>query len=230
MLSFTRQWAESFAWALLEAESRAPVWAGSGFCPKSVCEHHWREKQIRANSHAVYTDAMLSFHSVTPSIKLFTIYALLYRAYIFNHFSWRLPCPSAARGFSRRPSPFPGRDFCLAAKQRSGLSKAVGRGDEENQSKGAKVIPRLLSQPLSATITIQPIAVAVYMSTEVMKALPLLCCGSFHRSQAGGAGWLEMKKRPLQISCGRWEVRTKGSTECNYGSDITPNMQECLLL
>lgn len=96
--------------------------------------------------------------------------------------------PSAARGFPQRPSPLPGRDFCLAAKQRGGLSKAVERGDEEKQSKGAKVIPCLLFQLLSATVTIQPVAVAAYMSTEVMKALPLLCCGSFHRSQAGGAG------------------------------------------
>lgn len=68
-----------------------PLLVCSGFSPKKVCEHHWREKQIRANSQAMYTDATLSFHSVTPSVKPFTIYALLLRACVFNHFSQHSP-------------------------------------------------------------------------------------------------------------------------------------------
>lgn len=66
----------------------SPLLACSGFSPKKVHEHWWREKQIWENSHAIYT-ATLSFHSVSPSLKPFTIYALL-RACIFNHFSHHL--------------------------------------------------------------------------------------------------------------------------------------------
>lgn len=47
-------------------------------------------------------------------------------------------------------------------------------------------------------ITIQAVDIAVYVSMEVMKALPLLGWGSFHGSQAGGAGWLEMGKDPCK--------------------------------
>lgn len=68
----------------------------------------------------------------------------------------------------------------------------------KSNQRGPKVIPRLLFQLLSAMITIQAVDIAVYTSREVMKALPLLGCGSFHRSQAGGAGWLEMEKDPCK--------------------------------
>lgn len=71
-----------------------------GFSPKKVCEHYWRENQIGANSHAIYTDARLSFHSVTPSIKPFTIYALLLMACVFNHCSQHLPVSLARRDCS----------------------------------------------------------------------------------------------------------------------------------
>lgn len=110
------------------------------FPPKKVCEHHWREKQIGANSPGIYTDATLSFHSVTPFIKPFTIYALLLGVCIFNHFSQHLLVSQSSSW----------KGLCSAVKQRGGLSRALGRGYEEKQSKrGGKSNP---SSPFSAAL------------------------------------------------------------------------------
>lgn len=43
-----------------------------------------------------------------------------------------------------------------------------------------------------------------------MKLLSLLGCGSFHSSQAGGAGWLEMEKDPCKSAVANVKARQKG--------------------